>query len=259
MSRAPVALTVAGSDSGGGAGVQGDLKTFAAHRVYGVTAITAVTAQNTVAVTGVAEIDPDLVREQIRAVREDFPIAAAKTGMLGSAAIVEAVAESVAGLPLVVDPVMVAKSGDRLLRRDAVEALRERLVPGAALLTPNLPEAEDLVGFPVRDEAAMRRAGSRLLEMGPSAVLVKGGHLPGDDVTDMLFDGSDATVFRSPRIRTRSTHGTGCALSAAIAANLAAGLGLPEAVARGREYLREAMRRAVPLGRGHGPLAHLPG
>ncbi len=256
----PVALTIAGSDSGGGAGIQADLKTFAAHRVHGVSAVTAVTAQNTVQVTGVQEIDPDLVRAQIRAVAEDFPVAAAKTGMLASAAIIEAVAEAVSGIPLlVVDPVMVAKSGDRLLRLDAVEALRTRLLPRAALLTPNLPEAEDLVGFPVRDEDAMRRAGRKLLEAGAGAALVKGGHLPGEDIVDLLFDQDSETAFRSPRIATRSTHGTGCTLSAAVAANLAAGLRIGEAVARARDYLREAMRRAVPLGRGHGPLAHLPG
>ncbi len=259
LSTTPVALTIAGSDSGGGAGIQADLKTFAAHRVYGVSALTAVTAQNTVAVTGVQEIAPELVRAQIRTVVDDFPVAAAKTGMLSSAAIIEAVAEAVSGYPLVVDPVMVAKSGDRLLRPDAVEALRTLLLPLAALVTPNLPEAEDLVGFPVRDEDSMRRAGRKLLELGPGAVLVKGGHLPGGDIADVLVDGDSEIAFRSPRIATRSTHGTGCTLSAAIVANIAAGLRLPEAVARGRDYLQEAIRRAVPLGRGHGPLAHLPG
>lgn len=253
----PVALTIAGSDSGGGAGIQADLKTFAAHRVYGVSALTAVTAQNTVEVTGVEEITPDLVEKQIRAVTGDFPVAAAKTGMLASAPIIEAVAGAVENIPLVVDPVMVAKSGDRLLRPDAVEALRTRLLPLATLLTPNLPEAADLVGFPVEDEPSMRRAGERLLGLGPRAVLVKGGHLPGEAVTDLLFEGETVTAFRSSRIETRATHGTGCTLSAAIVARLALGHPLREAVAGARDYLQDAMRRATPLGRGHGPLAHL--
>ncbi len=256
----PVALTIAGSDSGGGAGVQADLKTFAAHGVYGLSAITAVTAQNTVAVTGVQEIEPALVSAQIAAVASDFRVRAAKTGMLSSAAIIEAVARAVDdhGLRVVVDPVMVAKSGDRLLRPDAVEALRSELLPRAALLTPNLPEASDLTGLRVEDEAQMRTAGESLLEMGARAVLMKGGHLDGDAIVDLFLDGTGAAVFRSQRINTRATHGTGCTLSAAVAANLACGRELREAVERAREYLRAAMLRAAPLGSGHGPLGHLP-
>lgn len=256
----PVALTIAGSDSGGGAGIQADLKTFAAHGVYGVSAITAITAQNTVSVTGVAEVAPALVRAQVAAVCGDFPVAAAKTGMLSSAAIIGAVAESAARrrLPLVVDPVMVAKTGDRLLRPEAVDALRRRLLPRAALLTPNLPEAADLTGRTVEDEAAMREAAGRLLAMGAKAVLVKGGHLPGGEVVDFFTDGREEAVFRAPRIETRATHGTGCALSAAVAAGLALGRTLREAVEAALAYVRTAMLRAAPLGRGHGPLGHLP-
>ena len=259
-SEIAAALTIAGSDSGGGAGIQADLKTFAAHGVYGVSAITAVTAQNTVAVTGVGEIAAGLVAEQITAVLTDFPVAAAKTGMLSSAAIIAAVAGALdehPHLPVVVDPVMVAKSGDRLLRPEAVEALARLLLPRAALLTPNLPEAADLTGLPVEDEAGMRAAGECLLTMGPRAVLVKGGHLDGNRIVDLLLDGEEIHEFREPRIRTRATHGTGCTLSAAVTAGLATGLPLVEAVRRGRNYLRQAMVRAIPLGAGHGPLAHL--
>ena len=260
----PVALTIAGSDSGGGAGIQADLKTFAAHGVYGVSALTAVTAQNTVAVTGVQEVEASLVRAQIAAVCDDFPVAAAKTGMLSSAAIIGAVAEAAAELapgrrfPLVVDPVMVAKTGDRLLRPEAVEALRSELLPRAALLTPNLPEASDLTARPVEDEAGMRDAAERLLRLGAAAVLVKGGHLAGAELVDFYTDGDSETVFRTARIETRATHGTGCTLSAAVAAGIALGRPLREAVERALSYVRTAMRRAAPLGRGHGPLGHLP-
>ena len=256
----PVALTIAGSDSGGGAGIQADLKTFAAHGVYGVSALTAVTAQNTVAVTGVQEVETSLVRAQVAAVCDDFPVAAAKTGMLSSAAIIGAVAEAAADcrFPLVVDPVMVAKTGDRLLRPDAVEALRDELLPRATLLTPNLPEASDLTGRPVEDEAGMRDAADRLLRLGATAVLVKGGHLAGAELVDYYTDGVSERLFRASRIETRATHGTGCTLSAAVAAGIARGRALREAVERALAYVRAAMRRAAPLGRGHGPLGHLP-
>lgn len=255
-----VALTIAGSDSGGGAGIQADLKTFAAHGVYGVSAITAVTAQNTMEVAAVEEISPDLVTAQIEAVSDDFPVAAAKTGMLSSARIIRAVVAALDDLPFpsVVDPVMVAKSGDRLLRADAVAAMREELLPRAALLTPNLPEAADLTGLRVEDEAGMRAAGERLLDMGAGAVLMKGGHLPGDAIVDLLLTGDGVRAFRGRRIRTRATHGTGCTLSAAIAAGLALGQRLEDAVAAARAYLRRAMERAAPLGAGHGPLGHFP-
>lgn len=256
----PVALTIAGSDSGGGAGIQADLKTFAAHGVYGLSAVTAVTAQNTLAVTGVQEIEPELVSSQIASVVSDFPVAAAKSGMLSSAATIRAVAKAVEEheLRVVVDPVMVAKSGDRLLRPDAVDALREDLLPRAALLTPNLPEASELTGLPIAGEDEMRAAGEKLLGLGARAVLVKGGHLDGDAVVDLFLDGSRVVLLRSHRIHTRATHGTGCTLSAAVAANLALGRTLAEAVKRARQYLRTAMLRAAPLGEGHGPLGHLP-
>ncbi len=257
----PVALTIAGSDSGGGAGIQADLKTFAAHGVYGVSALTAVTAQNTLGVTGVQEIRPEIVTAQIDAVAEDLAPLAAKTGMLSSAEIILAVVGSLERLacPVIVDPVMVAKSGHRLLRDDAVAAVREELLPRAALLTPNLPEAADLTGRPVEDEAGMRAAGERLLALGAGAVLVKGGHLERDEVVDLLFADGEIHEFRSPRIHTRSTHGTGCTLSAAVTARLARGATLRAAVAGARDYLRRAMERAAPLGAGHGPLGHLPG
>ena len=256
----PVALTIAGSDSGGGAGIQADLKTFAAHGVYGLSAVTAVTAQNTVAVTGVQEIEPELVSSQIATVVSDFPVGAAKTGMLSSAAIIRAVAKAIDDheLRVVVDPVMVAKSGDRLLQPDAVDALREDLLPRATLLTPNLPEAADLTGLRIAGEDEMRAAGEKLLELGARAVLVKGGHLDGDAVVDLFLDVSRVVLLRSHRIHTRATHGTGCTLSAAVAANLALGRTLAEAVKRARQYLRTAMLRAAPLGEGHGPLGHLP-
>ena len=256
----PVALTIAGSDSGGGAGVQADLKTFAAHGVYGLSAVTAVTAQNTVAVTGVQEIEPELVASQIAAVVSDFPVGAAKTGMLSSAAIIRVVARAVDDheLRVVVDPVMVAKSGDRLLQPDAVETLRDELLPRAALLTPNLPEAADLTGLQVEDEDDMRAAGAKLLEMGARAVLMKGGHLDGDKVVDLFLEGNRVLRFAGQRVHTRATHGTGCTLSAAVAANLALGRTLSVAVKRARQYLRTAMLRAAPLGEGHGPLGHLP-
>ena len=256
----PVALTIAGSDSGGGAGIQADLKTFAAHGVHGLSAITAVTAQNTVAVTGVREIEPEMVSAQIAAVVTDFPVAAAKTGMLSSVGIIRAAAGAVDEheLRVVVDPVMVAKSGDRLLRPEAVEALRDELLPRAALLTPNVPEAADLTGLRVENEDDMRAAGEKLLGMGARAVLMKGGHLDGEVVVDLLLGGSRVVRFRGQRIHTRATHGTGCTLSAAVAANLAHGRALPEAVKRARQYLRTAMLRAAPLGKGHGPLGHLP-
>lgn len=259
-SAPPVALTIAGSDSGGGAGIQADLKTFAAHGVYGLSAITAVTAQNTVAVTGVQEMEPELVTAQIAAVVSDFPVGAAKTGMLASAAIIRAVARAVEehGLRVVADPVMVAKSGDRLLRPDAVDALRDELLPRAVLLTPNVPEAADLTGLPVENEDDMRAAGEKLLGMGARAVLMKGGHLGGETVVDLFLDGSRAVRLGGHRIYTRATHGTGCTLSAAVAAHLALGRTLPESVKNARRYLRTAMCRATPLGQGHGPLGHLP-
>jgi hydroxymethylpyrimidine/phosphomethylpyrimidine kinase len=253
------ALTIAGSDSGGGAGIQADLKTFAAHGIFGTTAITAVTAQNTLGVVCWEAMPADLVTAQIEAVAGDIGTDAVKIGMLGSAAIVEAVAAAIRALELpqvVVDPVMVAKGGDRLLDVDAVAALISELLPQAHVVTPNLPEAEALAGIPVRSVADMRVAGERILRMGPRVVVVKGGHLEGDDSIDVACTASGSFETRRPRIHTRHTHGTGCTLSSAIAANLARGLPDREAIEAAREYLDGAIRHAPGLGKGHGPLNH---
>ncbi len=254
-----VALTVAGSDSGGGAGIQADLKTFAAHGLHGTSAITAVTAQSSTGVTSWAPVDPALVAAQIEAVAGDMRVAATKTGMLGSAAVVAAVAAAARRLPLgplVVDPVMVARSGDRLLAPEAERAYRDELFPLATLVTPNLHEAEVLLGRPVRDVEAMRAAARDLRALGPRAVLVKGGALPGD-ATDVFFDGGRMVDLAQPRVETPNTHGTGCTLSAAVAARLALGDELLDAVRGARAYLTEALRRSYAVGRGRGCVDHL--
>jgi hydroxymethylpyrimidine/phosphomethylpyrimidine kinase len=253
-------LIVAGSDSGGGAGIQADIKAVTAMNAFAATAITALTAQNTEGVHGVMAVDPSFIVRQIEVVLGDIGADALKTGMLHSAEVIEAVASAFGrhapGVPLVVDPVMVAKGGHRLLQAAAEEALRQSLLPMAALLTPNLPEAEVLAGFAVRTEADMRRAAERLAGSGPRAVLMKGGHLEGDTVVDLLYHDGRFERFEDPRIRSRSTHGTGCTLASAIAAGLAQGTNLVEAVARARRYVRQAIERAPGLGRGHGPLNH---
>ncbi len=258
-SRRPTALTIAGSDSGAGAGIQADLKTFAALGVYGTSAVTAITAQNTVGVRAVEEVSPTLVAAQIDAVMEDIGADAAKTGMLSSAAIIATTVERMrahALARLVVDPVMVAKSGDRLLREDAVRALRTDLLPLALVVTPNLPEAETLAGVTIGGRVSLEDAARRIAALGPRYVLIKGGHAPGDPV-DILFDGRAFREYPGERIATTSTHGTGCTLSAAITAYLARGLPVEEAVGRAKEYVAAAMRAAAPIGRGHGPLHHL--
>jgi hydroxymethylpyrimidine/phosphomethylpyrimidine kinase len=255
----PTALTIAGSDSGGGAGIQADLKTFAAHRVFGTCAITAITAQNTLGVTMWRAVPTDLVTAQIEAVAGDIGVDAVKVGMLASAAIVEAVAAAIAALDLphiVVDPVMVAKGGDRLLEEDAVAALRTELLPRAHIVTPNVPEAEVLSGLTIRSVDDMRAAGERILKLGPRVVLVKGGHLDGPESVDTACTAHGTFELRGPRIATRNTHGTGCTLSSAIAANLALGLDDRAALARARDYLDGAIRHAPGIGRGHGPLGH---
>ena len=257
----PVALTVAGSDSGGGAGIQADLKTFAAFGVYGLTVITAVTAQNTLGVRAVQEIDPAVIASQLDAVAEDFSIGALKTGMLSSAAIIEAVVDGITRhelRPLVVDPVMVAKSGDRLLRPEAVEALRRKLLPMARLVTPNIPEAEVLAGRPIRNREDRVIAARRIMEFGAHAVVIKGGHSEDDPVVDVLVDPEGVHEYAARRLATTSTHGTGCTFSAAITAGLATGLDLPHAVAQARDYLSRALAAAPGLGHGHGPLNHFP-
>jgi hydroxymethylpyrimidine/phosphomethylpyrimidine kinase len=254
-----VALTIAGSDSGGGAGIQADLKVFAAHGLHGTSAITAVTAQNSVSVTEYVTLDPWMVVAQIEAVATDMPVSAAKTGMLATGEIVAAVAEAVrrVGIPhLVVDPVMLAKSGDRLLDRAAETAYLEHLFPVASVVTPNLFEAAALLGRTVRTLDDMREAARALQARGPRAVVVKGGHLDSDPV-DVFFDGERLEELRALRVETPNTHGTGCTYSAAIAARLALGAPLPEAVRAAKEYVTEAIRRSYAVGRGHGPVDHL--
>ncbi len=255
----PVALTIAGSDSGGGAGIQADLKTFAAHGLHGTSAITAVTAQNSVTVTDWVALDPRMVVAQMEAVASDMTVAAAKTGMLANRAIMAAVAEAAARLRLpflVVDPVMVAKGGDRLLDAEAESAYPELLFPLATVITPNLAETEALLGQTVRSVAEMREAARALHKQGARAVVVKGGHLEGDAV-DVFFDGWRMDELSAPRIDTPNTHGTGCTFSAAIAARLARGDDLPGAVRGAKAYVTEAIRRSYAVGRGHGPLDHL--
>lgn len=254
-----VALTIAGSDSGGGAGIQADLKTFQAFGVFGTTAVTAVTAQNTRGVHGVHPVPVPLVRSQIAAVAGDLAPEAVKTGMLATAELVEAVADAIRLHRFdhyVMDPVMVATSGDRLLDEGAVSAVVRSLLPLADLVTPNLAEAAVLVGAPVASEADMSGAARSLVEMGAGAALVKGGHLPGDVVVDVLWDGREERVRRGPRLDTVHTHGTGCTLSAAAAACLALGLPLHDAVDRALDYVSRAIAEAPRLGSGHGPLNH---
>jgi hydroxymethylpyrimidine/phosphomethylpyrimidine kinase len=253
----PRILICAGSDSGGGAGIQADIKTVTALGGYAMTAITALTAQNTLGVQGVLPVPPDFIRLQLRAVLDDLGADAAKTGMLGDAATIIAVVETLPpDLPLVVDPVMIAKGGAALMPEAAIGVLKQRLIPRATLLTPNLPEAETLLGRPVADLAAMLAAGADLLALGAQAVLVKGGHLSGDRLFDVLVGPDGVEIFEGTRIPTRHTHGTGCTLASAIATGLGQGLALRDAVARARAYLVEAIRVAPGLGRGHGPLAH---
>lgn len=258
--RPPVALTIAGSDSGGGAGIQADLKTFTVLGVYGMSAITAITAQNTVEVREAQVLEPSLVAAQIDAVMDDIGCDAAKTGMLGSAAVVGAVADAIARhriANLVVDPVMIAKSGDALLAEDARQAVIERLLPVARLITPNLPEAEALLGYEVGADR-MEQAARELCAMGAGAALVKGGHLAGDAV-DVLYDAADDTLLTltAPRLDTKNTHGTGCTFAAAIAAFLARGMDLSAAVRTAKRFVTEAIRRGLPLGSGHGPIDHI--
>jgi hydroxymethylpyrimidine/phosphomethylpyrimidine kinase len=253
-----VALSIAGSDPSGGAGIQADLKTFHRLGVYGEAVITLITVQNSRGVSRVEVMAPDLVEQQIRAVVTDIPPHAAKTGALGNRGVVEVVAQAAESFrfPLVVDPVMISKYGAPLMDQDAQRTLAERLLPRAFLLTPNLPEAEVLAGFPVRDLDSMRCAAEKLATMGAANVLVKGGHLEGDAVDILFQPGVGFTEYRAPRIPTRHTHGTGCTYSAAITAELAKGLALPEAVAHAKALVTEAIRTNPGLGAGSGPLNH---
>ena len=253
-------LIVAGSDSGGGAGIQADLKTISMLDAYAATAITALTAQNTEGVFGVLPIPPEFIRQQIEVVLDDIGADVIKTGMLHDAAVIEAIVEVLRergpAIPLVVDPVMVAKGGACLIEPDAVEALKRLLITRAEVVTPNLPEAEILCGTTIGNLAEMQAAGETLLTLGCRAALIKGGHLSGDSVSDVLVTAAGVRVWESPRIATRHTHGTGCTLASAIAAGLAQGLAVESAVGRARAYVHRAIAEAPGLGRGHGPLDH---
>lgn len=254
------ALTIAGSDSGGGAGIQADIKTMQAHGVFAASVITAVTAQNTEAVTGAHELPPAFIAQQIDTVVSDIEVHAYKTGMLSSAAIIEIVADRVAEHdlhPLVVDPVMISKSGFKLLKDEAIDTMKQRLLPLATVLTPNVHEAEHLTGRTIRTVDDARAAARDLHRSGAAAVLVKGGHLEGEtEAVDVLYDGSEFRTFSSERIDTPHTHGTGCTYASAIAANLARGFDLATSVERAKRYVTEAIRHGLPLGSGHGPTHH---
>ncbi len=261
MRPPPKAMTIAGSDSGGGAGIQADLKTFSALGVYGASAITGITAQNTVGVQGVEPVPEAMIAAQITSVLQDIPMDAIKIGMLGSPGIVGAVADALADYagPIVLDPVMVAKSGDPLLAEDAIAALTHRLLPRATVLTPNLPEAARLLGCePARALDEAEDQGRRLLSLGPRAVLMKGGHAEGAVCTDLLVGPEGVRRFESPRLDTKNTHGTGCSMSSAIAAELAKGQSLGDAVHRAHQWLHAAIAAAdtLAVGQGHGPVHH---
>ena len=253
-------LIVAGSDSGGGAGIQADIKTVTALGGYAMTAITALTAQNTLGVEAIHDVPAHFVAHQMHVVLDDIGADCIKIGMLNRSDVIEAVVDVLdamaQGIPVVVDPVMIAKSGHALLAEDAAESLILRLLPRARLLTPNIPEAEVLTGLTIRTVEDMRAAGAKLMTLGPAMVLLKGGHLPGERLTDLLFMGSEEVAFEDSRIDTRHTHGTGCTLASAVATGLAQGLEPVDAVTRARAYVREAIRTAPGLGEGHGPLNH---
>lgn len=253
-------LVIAGSDSGGGAGIQADIKTITALGGYAATAITALTAQNTEGVHGIHPVPPTFVAEQIARVLEDIGADAVKIGMLADAAVIDSVVKSLHEFdgPIVLDPVMIAKGGAALLESAATRALVQKLLPLASLVTPNLPEAEALCGFPVVDVATMDRAARALLDKGAAAALIKGGHAPSEEIVDLLVSGSETKAFYGQRIHTRSTHGTGCTLASAIAVSLAQGRTLVESIARARSYVRAALMTAPGFGHGHGPLNHMP-
>ncbi|HZS44560.1 MAG TPA: bifunctional hydroxymethylpyrimidine kinase/phosphomethylpyrimidine kinase [Blastocatellia bacterium] len=254
----PQVLTIAGSDSGGGAGIQADLKALQANGAYGLSVITSITAQNTMQVITTHDLPIKIIEAQLNAVFSDFDIVAIKTGMLSSKEIVLCVASKLMAMgcrALVVDPVMVSTSGFSLLNDDAVESLQRQLFPLAAVVTPNIQEAESLTGIRIRDVDSVKQAAKEIIKTGCAAVLVKGGHLIGDPI-DILFDGTDFTLFEGERILTKNTHGTGCTYSSAIAANLAKGMDLKEAVAAAKRYVTEAIRNSLDIGHGQGPVDH---
>ncbi|MDQ0214389.1 hydroxymethylpyrimidine/phosphomethylpyrimidine kinase [Oikeobacillus pervagus] len=252
------ALTIAGSDSGGGAGIQADLKTFSAHGVFGMSVITAVTAQNTKEVRGVQNIDVDIIRQQIEAIYDDLPVNAVKIGMLSSVEIIDTVSSSLKerkSQPIVLDPVMISKSGHSLLLPNAVKALIEKLVPLADIITPNVPEAEELTGIKIQTEEDMVTACKKICELGAANVLLKGGHLEGEP-HDLFFNGENIHWFKGKRVHTKNTHGTGCTLSSAIAANLAKENDLYTAVKKAKQYISMAITHSLDIGKGHGPTHH---
>ena len=255
-----VALTIAGSDSGGGAGIQADLKTFQELGVFGTSALTAVTAQNTFGVSAIQPIDLSIITAQIKAVKEDFAVKAVKTGMLFSAEIIHAVAEELkdSGIPLVIDPVMIAKGGASLLKDEAVEALKSVLVPLATVMTPNIPEAEVLTGLEIKSESDIKKAAEHIVALGANSVVIKGGHWKEAPFAEDLFLASDGTCFsvRSPWVETKDTHGTGCTYSAALAAFLAAGESLSDAVVSAKCFIHAAIEHGLGIGGGHGPTNH---
>jgi len=255
-SRIPVAITIAGSDSGGGAGIQADLKTFAALGVHGTVAITSVTAQNTQSVLAVHDLKPEIIREQIRAVAEDLGIDAGKTGMLHTEEIINAVASEVDkyGFPLVVDPVMVAKSGAPLLKPEAINALKERLLPLATIVTPNRLEAERLSGIEIKSLEEAKAAAKEISKIGPKAVVIKGGHFEGTEATDILYYKGKTWKFTSPRLDVKTTHGTGCSFSAAIAAGLSKKMDIPEAVEKAKNFVTLSIKFGLNVGKGYGPV-----
>lgn len=251
-------LTIAGSDSCGGAGIQADLKTFSAHKVYGMSVITAVTAQNTQGVFAVQDIDPTIIQKQIQAVFEDIPVHGIKVGMVSQIETIKVIADTLQAYPhgnLVVDPVMISKSGFDLLQPDAKAALIQYLLPMATVLTPNLPEAEEITGMKIETIQDMKSAAKKIHLMGPKYVLIKGGHLKGEAV-DLLFDGTDFTNYASERIATKNTHGTGCTLSSAIASNLAKGMEVHEAIKAAKDYITTAITHGFSIGKGPGPVHH---
>ncbi len=258
--KIPRALTIAGSDSGGGAGLQADLKTFTALGVYGMSAITSITVQNTVGVFGVVDVPPEVVYNQIKVVVEDIGVDAVKTGMLSHEGIIEVVARAIKDFGLeriVVDPVTRAKSGDPLLKSSDEIVLRRLLIPLATIITPNIPEASVLTGRSIKTIEDMERTCKEMYSMGPSAVLLKGGHMEGDLLVDVFYDGSNFEYLSYRRVPTKNTHGTGCTLASAIASYLAKGLELKEAVKKAREYVQGAIGHSLNLGKGHGPLNHM--
>jgi hydroxymethylpyrimidine/phosphomethylpyrimidine kinase len=258
----PIALTIAGSDSGGGAGIQADLKTFSALGVFGCSAITSLTAQNTLGVQGVFVVPPEFVQQQIQSVMSDIQVGAIKTGMLANVGIISAVADSLKNypsIPFVLDPVMVATSGDRLLTEDAVENLIKDLLPLASVITPNLHEAAALLNQSLaKDRKAMQEQGEKILSLGAKAVLMKGGHTTDDQATDLLITHSGTEIFSAPRLQTKNTHGTGCTLASAIAAGLAKQLSLQDAVKQAKDYLQGALAASnqLQIGKGSGPVHH---